>query len=238
MWLLSLPFWLLSVIVDSLLLPGLPVSAAMVVCPAVAGAVLSLNDGGATEVKRFFRQVRDFRPIRLEIWALASMIMPTAAFLSWMFLVMADQPPPDFEGSIAQVLVLMIVFLAAATLEELGWTGYATRKLLSTRSIFTTSLIVGAVGIAWHMVPLLQADRDSGWIAWWALGTLAGRYLIVGLFAWSGECLGVAILFHSMSNLSWMLFPVLGSHYDPKSMGMILLAFAAIAYGTLWRDQR
>jgi hypothetical protein len=37
-----------------------------------------------------------------------------------------------------------------------------------------------------------------------------------------------ASLFHAMCNLSWMLFPSYGSHYDPRIVAPIIAGAAAI----------
>lgn len=50
--------------------------------------------------------------------------------------------------------------------------------------------------------------------------------MIVGLYALAGRSVLAAILLHTTSNLAWMLFPVMGSHYDPAVTGLVFLAFA------------
>jgi uncharacterized protein len=40
------------------------------------------------------------------------------------------------------------------------------------------SVLLGLVWAVFHYVPLMQHGRSAGWIAWWALSTVAFRVLI------------------------------------------------------------
>ena len=226
-FLLSAPFWVLGALADGQLLPGLPVSAFMVVCPVLIGAFMVSREGGTGAVWRFLAQAADARNMRGWAWIAALGIMPGVMFLSAALQMAAGTELPPMEVDPVQALTLFAVFFVAATAEELGWTGFATHRLLATRTVLATGLIVGAIAVLWHILPLLQADRAWSWIAWWAVGTTARRIIIVWLFARGGQSVLGASLFHTMSNLTWMMIPVMGSHYDPASTALVLVAFAA-----------
>lgn len=82
--------------------------------------------------------------------------------------------------------------------------------------------MTGAVPYSlWHMFPLLQVERPTEWIFWWSLATISRRVLIVWLIVYGGKSVFGAALLHAMSNLSWMMFPVMGSHYDPVSTAVM-----------------
>ena len=89
---------------------------------------------------------------------------------------------------------------------------------------FRASLIIGVVWAVWHFIPLLEAQRSLEFIAWWSLGTLALRVIIVWLYNNTGRSVFVAAVFHAMVNLTWQLFPVNGSYYDPRLSGLIAVA--------------
>ncbi len=230
-FLLSAPFWALGFWWDIELLPGLPVSAFMVVCPTAAAALMVLREGGATAVRRFLSQAVDLQRMPSWAWLVALGLMPCVMLLcAWLQLSMGIELPA-FTAAWGRGLALFLLFLAAATLEELGWTGYATQRLLARHSVLFTGLLVGLISVVWHIVPLLQVDRSWGWIGWWALGTLLRRILIVLLYARGGRSVFAASLFHAMSNLGWMLYPAMGSHYDPMLMAIVLGACACLALG-------
>lgn len=226
-FLLSLPFWLFGNFVGSEILPGLPVSSFMVVCPTIAGALLVWRAGGYSALRDFFRSALDCN-MRLWVWLVALGTMPLVMILSGVILISFGESLPAPDIQLSQVVALFFVFLIAAVAEELGWTAYLTRPLVRKHGLLVAGLIIGSVAVVWHVIPLLQADRGYGWISWWAVGTVCRRVLIVSLYVKGGQKVFAASLFHAMNNVSWMLFPVLGSHYDPVSTAIILLVPVAL----------
>lgn len=221
-FLLSLPFWLFGAFVSSEILPGLPVSSLMVVCPVSAAAFLVWRAGGGGAVVDFFRDAFTLK-MRLWVFLIALGTMPLVTLLSGvaLFLIGESLPAPSFN--LVQLLGLFVMFMLAATAEELGWTAYLSRPLVSSYGFIVAGIIIGVVAVVWHVIPLLQADREFGWIAWWAVGTMCRRMLILWLYVRGGQKVIAATLFHAMNNVSWMMFPVLGSHYDPAPIAIILL---------------
>ena len=90
------------------------------------------------------------------------------------------------------------------------------------------SIILGAVWAIYHFVGLAQAHRSVEWIAWWSLGTVASRVIIAWLYNHTGKSVFVAVLFHTTINVTWQLFPINGSFYDPRVTGIILAVVATI----------
>ncbi len=131
---------------------------------------------------------------------------------------------------------LLLVFFVGALGEELGWSGYAIDPLQDRWGAFRASILLGLVLAAWHLVPLLQADRPPTWIAWWCVSTVASRVLYTWLYNNTGKSIFGAALFHAMSNVSWQLFPIRGSHYDPRLTGLVVTVTTAIIT-VLWGPQ-
>jgi hypothetical protein len=82
-------------------------------------------------------------------------------------------------------------------------------------------------------VPLLEVGRPVSWIAWWSLGTVAERVIMVWLFVNTGRSVFAMALFHVMLNLAWQLFPVQGSYFDQPTVA-VLLAVVAIGVTVVW----
>ncbi len=57
---------------------------------------------------------------------------------------------------------------------------------------------------------------------------MAARILIVWLYNNTGQSVFAASLFHATLHLSWMLFPVNGSHFDLRLGGLVMASTAAI----------
>ena len=87
---------------------------------------------------------------------------------------------------------------------------------------------VGPAWAAFHLVALVQAQRSAGWIAWWCLNTVATRVVMVWLYNNTGKSVFAAALFHTTINVTWMMFPVRGSYFDPRVVGLIMAFVAAI----------
>ncbi len=228
LFLMSLPFWLFGALIGGELLPGLPVSAVMALMPVVAAGMLVVRAEGGSGLKSFLGGAVDFRRMAPWAWVVALGTMPTVMLLSAVYQMSVGVDLPAFQFSLGQTAILFAVFFIAATTEELGWTGYAARHLVPARGWIVAGLIIGVVAVIWHVIPLLQAGRGWDWIAWWAVGTAARRMIILWLYTRGGGSVFATSLFHAMSNLSWMLFPVMGSHYDPMSTAVILILFTAL----------
>ena len=69
----------------------------------------------------------------------------------------------------------------------------------------------------------MQAHRSPAWIAWWCLSTVAVRVLIVWLYNNTGKSVFAEALFHGMINVKCFLFPIYGSHYDPRITDLIIV---------------
>ena len=162
------------------------------------------------------------------MWGVALGFMPAVMLLSAVVQNASGDPLPPFVLDPARAAALFGLFLLAATLEEIGWTGHAANRLHGRFGVVGTGVLIGAAAALWHLIPLLQVDRSGEWIAWWVLGTVARRVVIVWLYVHGGRRVFTASLFHAMSNLTWMLYPVMGSHFDPAVTSPIVVGAAAL----------
>jgi membrane protease YdiL (CAAX protease family) len=91
-------------------------------------------------------------------------------------------PAPQFPALIVLLLRLSLLFFVSATGEELGWSGYVIEPLQNQWGALRASLVVGSIWAAFHFIALIQANRSVVWIAWWSLGTVAMRVIMVWIF--------------------------------------------------------
>jgi membrane protease YdiL (CAAX protease family) len=224
---LTIPFWLLSFATGDELLPKLPVAALAVICPAIAALLLGWREGGVREVRALHVRLVQFRG-GAGFYAVAFFTPILAALASYLWLRWGGVPVPAPDDSLISFLLLFALFLSGAVCEELGWTGYALDPLQQRYGAFPAALTIGAAWALWHVPALLQANRDWSWIGWWCVGTISTRVIMVWLYNATRGSVPVAILMHTASNLAWQLFPVHGSYYDPRTMGVLLFAGAVI----------
>jgi membrane protease YdiL (CAAX protease family) len=229
---LTVPFVGIGAVTGLQLLPGVPVAALAFVCPGLAAVILVYRERRIAGVKILLMRSFDYRRIKPRLWYLPIvLLLPTIAVVAFgvLRLMGALVPPPQI--SIVPTLGLMLACVVAALGEELGWSGYALDPLQDWYGALSASLILGLVWAAWHLVPLLQAHRALDWIAWWCLGTLALRVVMVWLYNNTGKSVFAMVVFHAMSNVAWQLFPVHGSFFDPRVNGLIaaFIVFCLIA---------
>ena len=231
---LSLPFWAAGALMTGQLLPALPISALGFLCPAGAAVILVYRKSCWAGVVALLKRAFDFKRIGRKAWLLPLVFLqPGIMALSFIVMRLTGVSVPFPLFSVWLALALFVVFFIAGLGEELGWSGYITDPLQERFGAFNASLLLGVVWSVWHFIPLLQAHRSWEFIAWWSLGTLTSRVIIVWLYNNTGRSVFVAAVFHAMINLTWQLFPVSGSYYDPRLTGLIT-AIVAVVVVIVW----
>ncbi len=229
MFALSIPFWIAGALSNIQLLPALPVSALEVLCMVGAASILVYRENGLTSVVELLKRSFDFQRVRAKIWYVPTLLlMPCIMVLSYTTMRLMGVPIPAPQFSWAKTFTLFVIFFIAALCEELGWSGYAIEPLQERFGALQGALLLGGVWAAVHFIPLLEVQRSLDFIAWWSLATVAYRVIITWLYNNTGRSVFVATLFHTMSNLTWQLFPVNGSYYDPRVTGAISAVVAVI----------
>ncbi len=232
---LFIPFWVAGALTTLQLLPALPVSALGAFCPAVGAAILLYRENGLEGIVDLSKRSFDVGRVKAKVWYLpAILLIPCIMALSYAVLRLMEVPVPPPEFSLTMAIALFVAFFVAALGEELGWSGYAIDRLQDRFGPLWAALLLGAAWAAYHFIPLLEAGQSLLFIGWWSLGTVAARVIMTWLYNSTGRSVFVATVFHTMINLTWQLFPVQGSYYDPRATGAITAAVAVIVV-ILWR---
>ena len=149
------------------------------------------------------------------------------------FVAMAAGPP------IASLLAMGIVFgFAAGWLEEIGWTGFATHRLLPQMGVLRTGLVLGVVHGFWHLLIGYWGEGASYgplyvpyFLLLWVAGLVALRLLIVWLYERTGSVLIAQLAHASYSGGLMILWPVTSSPEQviawTGAFAFVLLAVAA-----------
>ncbi len=226
---LSLPFWLMGAATDLQWMPGLSVSALAAFCPMVAALILVHRERRTAGVVELLRRSFDFKRIEAKRWYLPILLLMAGVnvavygLMRWL-----DMPLPAPQFEVLAAALMWLAFFVGALGEELGWSGYATDPMQARWTALQTALLLGLVTVLWHLVPLLLMHRSPSWIGWWCLYAVAARILIVWLYNNTGRSVFAVALFHATLNISWMLFPVNGSHFDMRLGGLVMAAVAAL----------
>jgi uncharacterized protein len=226
---LSVPFWIAGAVTRVQLLPAIPVSALGLVCMVGAASMLVYRENGWGSVVALLKRAFDFKRVKAKRWYLPTLLlMPGVMAASYVVMRLTGVALPAPQVSLTTTLMLVRVFFVAAVGEELGWSGYAIDPLQGRVGALGGALLLGVMWAMWHLIPLLSAGRSPAWIAWWSLGTVAYRIIITWLYTNTGRSVFVAALFHATINVTYFLFPVQGSYYDPRVTSLIVALIAAI----------
>jgi hypothetical protein len=75
--------------------------------------------------------------------------------------------------------------------------------------------------------------RSIDWIIWQCLGAIALRVIIVWLFVNTGQSVCIAVIFHTMINMPWGVFPNFESYFNPLVL-FVILTLVALTVAALW----
>lgn len=231
---LSLPFWAIGVLAPDAAerLPvNLPVSALMFVVPLIAALVLAYRDERIGGVRRLLGRAFDHGGIT-PVWYLPILLlMPGVSLAAYAVVRAMGLPVPEPQVPLLALPIVAAVFVVTAACEELGWMGYAADPLLARWSALATGLALGAVWAVWHAIPYAQAGNGPSWIIWQSLGTVAFRVIIVWLYT-NTRRVFAATLFHMTTNVTWVLFPEVGT--TTRAVTALLAGAVAVAVTLLW----
>ncbi len=233
---LSVPFYILGA--TGAQFPGmtfLPASALMGFVPIVTALILIYRQDGDKSAIALLKSSVAYGRNLSAAWILTVVLfMPIVSLFEFAILRLMGSAMPIPQIEFGRSLFYFAAFFIGAIGEELGWQGYAYPRLRKNISIFSSALILGIIWALWHLIPFVQMGRSTDWIIWHMLSTVALRFIIVWLFESTGKSILIAVLFHAMINLTWALFPVAGSFYDPF-VTFLILAFPVSAIIAWWR---
>ena len=146
--------------------------------------------------------------------------------------------PPDSPvlGSPVAIIVLFIVlfFFGGSVNEEFGWRGYALDRIQVKHSALLSSLILGFLWGLWHLPLFFFQNLSQSYMSFWIF--LGWTCSLAVLMTWfhnnnKGNIM-VALLFHTLGNLSPSIFPFFilekGADQMPLLFATALYAFVAL----------
>ena len=134
---------------------------------------------------------------------------------------------PDWS---ALALTVGLILVLGGQWEEPGWRGYAQPSLEAGRSALVAALLLGVIGIGWHLPLMLY-----GLLPWSELLVIPALFIV---WAWAynstGGSLLIVVLFHFSSNLSTALIPALFAGSDAAQRSWIFtVLWCAAAIGVI-----
>jgi membrane protease YdiL (CAAX protease family) len=178
---------------------------AMLLGPCVGGLVMLACLEGRAGLRELASSLTRWR-VGAVWYAVALLTMPIVLLaVLWPLSAILDPAyAPRFQWP------LFAVGLVAGTFEEIGWTGFATPRLLARAKVFMAGVSLGLVWALWHVLVDFRQNFTMMGVAWllefavFYLGALtAYRVLMTRLYA-NTRSLLLAILMHA-SYTGWLL---------------------------------
>jgi membrane protease YdiL (CAAX protease family) len=162
-----------------------------VVGPATAAIALTYMTRDKEQIHDYWQRITDTKRISFR-WYLVILFLPAVLFgLSALIDIAMGGKGLNFGAQIAQFSVnpiyMIVIAVAAPTLEEFGWRGYVLDKLQMRWNALTSSLILGILWSLWHVPVFLipgtyQYSLGIGSFAFWTF-TISVIPLTI-LFTW------------------------------------------------------
>lgn len=236
---MSLPFWVISVGSGKSELPdNISVTdIGATLTPLIAACLLVYLENGQQGLKQFFARILDYKRVQSKRWLVtAILLLPALYVVTYTAMKLAALPVPGHLDLSPALLGALAMFTIAATVEELGYSAYATDALQERFSALSTALIVGVPWALWHLPSMIQMDQSMKLIAWGLLATIAFRVITVWIYNNTNYSLFAVIVVHAVGTTARTVFPG-GRHGYELGGGSIsysILILAAIAVTALW----
>jgi membrane protease YdiL (CAAX protease family) len=166
--------------------------------------------------------------------------------------VSTGSPPPlahlrELIAEPTRLLLLLPVLLVGGPLaEELGWSGYALDRLQERRSALSASLILGAVGVLWHLPLFFMRGTAQGEMGFgtplflaWVVLHVSVKLHRTWVYNNAARSTLAAILLHFMTNLSFTAVSGLHQSIPPDTaiIQATLYLLVALFVLRLWGPQ-
>lgn len=218
--------FVLSVVVSFAPLSGLAAAdkflilgALLVPLPTIVAIALAVVTGG---VRPFLRKALslhfDWR------WALIAIGLAFGARLLMSILALLTGAISTVEvGAFAPPLIVVIYLFAL--LEEIGWRGFAVRRLVATRSAISALLITGVPWSAIHIFFYLAQGQDAATVLQVFVLNFALTVMVTWVYLRGGFNIWAAVILHG----SQSLFSILNTNMPVD----LILPYSVISYSLI-----
>lgn len=158
----------------------------MLLGPSTSGLVLTAVLDGRNGLRELWLRIKHWQ-VRLPWYGVALLTVPVSTLLIFSVLSGFVSPvyAPDFR------IALGIAGLLAGCFEEIGWTGFATPRLLTKHNPLKAGFFLGVLWAFWHMLADFTGNISNlslmQWIAWfviyWILPLTAYRILMTWVYS-------------------------------------------------------
>ena len=216
--------------------PMLPLEAglillAMLLGPSLGGLIVTAILEGRAGLRELGARLINWR-VCARWYAVALLTIPAILLTILLFLSVLVDPAfaPRFQWA------LFAVGLVAGSCEEIGWTGFATPRLLARQRLGMAGLSLGLTWAFWHLLVDFRYNIDAMGAAWLLefaivyLATLTPYRMLMTWVYSKTQSLFLAILMH-VSFTGWLLVLFPATSFTQSLFWQS--AFALVLWGTV-----
>lgn len=199
----------------------------MLLGPSVAGLGLTWLLDRPGGIHELWLRLTHWR-VGLNWYAVALLANPalTIVILTLLTILISPAFAPGFA------IIGLVIGLVAGFVEELGWTGFATPRLLSRNNVLTAGLVLGVLWAVWHLLADFSGNFSSmgmtGWVTWfvtyWLLPLTAYRILMTWVYANTRSLMLAQLMHASWTGWQFALSPATST--DQTTVWHLILAVA------------
>lgn len=200
--------------------------------PLVSAFLLTYFNGGGTGLKILLKRGIDFR--FKKIWYIPIFsLFPLINGASLLLAILSGEPSPNLlilsDPLFIPLAFIYILFLGGPFQEEWGWRGYALDRLQVKWNALFSSIILGAVWGIWHTPLFFIPGTIQSQTPIWGFMILivCGSILFTWIYNNTGGSIFAMMLFHTMNNLSFLIFPAVETQLG--GLYLIILNIVSVA---------
>lgn len=188
---------------------GLVIFGLMILGPSASGLLLTVILAGRAGLRDLWQRLARWQvPGRWYAVALLTNPLLLAAILLALSVTVSPAFAPGFQ------VIGLFIGLIAGLFEEIGWTGFATPRLLKQNTPLKAGLILGLLWALWHMladysgnINAMGANWPVWFISYWILPLTAYRILMTWVYANTRSILLAQIMHASYTGWQYALSP-------------------------------
>lgn len=236
---MSVPFWLISIRQGKSGLPdNIPLTdIGATLSPIIAACILIYWENGKSGLKNFLCRVFDYKRIGTKRWLITAVfLLPGLYVATYLAMRLAGLPVAQQLNLSASLLGALAMFTIAATVEEFGYSAYATDALQKRFSAFNTAILIGLPWAVWHLPSMIKMEQTPQLIGWGLLATVAFRVITVWLYNNTNYSLLAVIITHAIGSAARSAFPGGRQGYElgNGSIGYVIIILVAVGVTALW----
>jgi uncharacterized protein len=199
---------------------------AMLIGPSLGGLAMTAALDGKAGLRRLKLSMVQWR-VEVRWYAVALLTMPLLLVtVLWPLSVFVDGAfAPRFQWP------LFAIGLIAGSFEEIGWTGFATPRLLARQRRFVAGLSLGITWAVWHILVDFRQNFNTLGIAWllefavfYVAALTAYRLLMTWVYAHTQSLLLAALMHASYTGWVFVLYPA--TSFEQSLVWQIIFAVA------------